>query len=109
MKKGDRVICISLEKYPENFRRLYGYSPPKIGDEGTVVYVEGNHLTLAEWPLSGSDTWKTSGWKKPDSHSDAISTEASRSLVKTLHVEKIGTQKDKYLEEERELILDAEI
>ena len=103
MKVGDKVVCIDDR-------------PNKIGE--TPNLKEGNTYTINKLHYCGGVLflgikecdefyYGTFRFQKPSSQSDAISTEASRSLVKTLFIEKIGTNNDKYLEEERELITNA--
>ena len=114
MKKGDKVI------FNEEFRESVIGSNKRIGNDIPVkdkeyiisnsLYVDsfGEALIIEGLHHGNSGGWKSEAWLKPNVKPDVISTEASRTLVKTLVVEKIGTEKDKYLEEERELKFDAD-
>jgi len=104
MKVGDKVVALISEEIIDKIVKgeVYKIKRSFMWDGyGLVIVLEGQ-----------SDT----GWLVNDNGriyfkelepQKSQSTSASRSLVKTLHVEKIGTKKDKYLEEERELQLNA--
>lgn len=110
-KVGDRVVCVKKVNWSGWFctEADIGYGPK----EKEIVTVSGysptgsGYLYFDEYPELASDGTKNyydpKFFRKLES--DSISTEASRSLVKTLTVERLGTRKDKYLEEERELII----
>lgn len=109
MKAGDKVVVVKITNNSKFFRHpklkteiveITGYC--KCGCNSDSVF----ELSGYEYGLDGEPIgFDYESLRLVDNKGQ--STSASRSLVKTLHVEKIGTNSDKYLEEERELVLDA--
>lgn len=122
MKVNDKVVCI--EGFPE-----YGLIK---GDE--YIITDSKKCSCGEVTVSYGVVHPSSGYlscakcfsgltnsipeyycrskrfRKIDPDTKSISTEASRTLVRTLTLgDDLGVEADKYLEEERVLTLDAEI
>ena len=102
-KKGDRVVCIN-DNWDRDVTIPSSHPAPKKGDLLTINWVGDvyNKLFVGFEEMSQEDCFFSYHFEKVRDH---LSTTASKELAYKLFEERIGKKTEKYLPEEKEIVL----